>query len=477
MWPLGLLGAVAAAAAETMVAYTFGTTAGALAPAVAVLLAAIAWRPLLGVGAAILIVPLDFRQIPLGDLRFSPSELIFLATAASAAIHFVLARERVRLDPTHFAFAGLVAVAATGLFFAEDTVATGKIVLYWLAFLVICILVSRCSRAELERVLICVALTGGILGVVAMTGASEIELQHGGRLATNRAQAIFAHPNVLAFFLILSLGPALALTARAAPVRRILMVVCAVAAMGGLTLTLARGGIIGAAVSLIVLLAWPPFRRIAVPLLAILAIAVTFNFNSIQEAKEVTLVRERLSTITSPGGVQENTRFGIWRKSLPMVAERPWLGVGEGNYSKASPGFGLLDIGGLHYDHAHNTFLTIAIETGLIGLALFVLFLWSAARSALRALRARQSRMFPLALGMTAALCGLLVTSMGEYPPRTNAILGVVMVEIGGLIACARLVQAERSSAMTREPPEVPAVRPGPRYGRLPPGPPVREPV
>jgi O-antigen ligase len=463
-----------------MVAYRFGTTAGAVAAVVAILLPAIAWRPLLGVYAGILVVPLDFNQIPLGELNFSPSELIFLVTAASTAVHFVLARQPPALDAAHIAFAGLVAVAATGVFFAEDALTTGKITLYWLAFLLVCILVSRSSREELERVLACVAITGGILGVLAMTGASDIEVQAGGRLATNRAQAIFAHPNVLAFFLILSIGPALALAGRGARARRVLMVACAAAAIGGITLTLARGGIVGAAVSLVVLMAWPPFRRIAIPLLAVLAIAVTFNFNSIQDAKEVTLVRERLSTITTPGGVQENTRFGIWRRSLPMVGERPWLGVGEGNYSEASPGFGLLDIGGVHYDHAHNILLTIAIETGLLGLALFLLFLWAAARAALRALRAQRSPVFPLALGMTAALCGLLVTSIGEYPPRTNAILAVIMVEVGGLIACARLVRDDGASARAQEPPKRPAVGRGSGQNRLPPGPPgppVRRPV
>jgi putative inorganic carbon (HCO3(-)) transporter len=453
-----------------MVAYEFGTTAAVL-PLVAIVVAAIAWKPMIGVYAGILVVPIDFEQIPIWDLNFSPAELVFLVTAACAAVHSLAGGRRPPLDVTHLAFAGLIAVAATGLFFAQDTVATGKIVIYWLAFLVICVLVSNASRQELERLLVCIGVVGGILGVIAMTGSSEIEVQSGGRLATNRAQAIFAHPNVLAFFLILALAPSLALTGRGAQWRRLLMLASAGAIIGGLALTLARGGIVGASVSLVVLMAWPPFRRVAIPLLAVLATAVVFNFNSIQTAREVTLVRERLATITSPTEVQRNTRFGIWEKSLPMVGEQPWLGVGEGNYSEESPRFGLLDIGGLHYDHAHNVFLTVAIETGLIGLALFLTFLWGAARAAARALAARQPGTYPLALGITAALCGLLVTSLGEYPPRTNAILAVIMVQVGGLIACARLTRAEQEEPAEEPPPPRRELARGRRGRRLPPGP------
>jgi O-antigen ligase len=146
-----------------------------------------------------------------------------------------------------------------------------------------------------------------------------------------------------------------------------------------------------------------------------------------------------LSTVTSPGEVTQNSRFEIWEDSLPMVGASPWLGVGEGNYSEESPRFGLLDIGGLHYDHAHNLLLTIAIETGLVGLAFFVAFLWGTARAAGRALRGGRRDVYSLALGMTAALVGLFVTSFGEYPPRTNAILATTMIEVGLLVACARL--------------------------------------
>jgi O-antigen ligase len=203
-------------------------------------------------------------------------------------------------------------------------------------------------------------------------------------------------------------------------------------------------------------------------LLIALGMFAALNFNSLQNAQEVKIVSQRLSTLSSQQGVQENPRIRIWSKTFPMIANHPWLGVGEGNYPIWSPRYGLLDIGGLHYDHAHDLLLTIAAETGLIGMMLFLAFMWGVGRSAARALGARRRETYALALGMTAALLGLLVTSFAEYPPRTTVILATIMIEVGGLIACERWAREHPAEEPAPDGPELARARHRPLLGTAP---------
>lgn len=59
-------------------------------------------------------------------------------------------------------------------------------------------------------------------------------------------------------------------------------------------------------------------------------------------------------------------RLAHWQAALNMTRENPWLGVGMGNYEVAYPGYRLINwkepLG-----HAHNYYLNILAEAGLIG--------------------------------------------------------------------------------------------------------------
>lgn len=289
-----------------------------------------------------------------------------------------------------------------------------------------------------------IAVAGGVIGAIAFTGVGTQSVVRGGEVVTNRAKGTFADPNVLAFFLVVALAPAVALGTRGALVRRVVMLGCAVAIVLGLIFTLSRSGLIGAAVSLALLLTWAPFRRYALAGLAILVVVVALNFDAIQANPQVNVVKQRFSTLTSAQITRTNSRFEIWGKTPAMIADHPLLGVGAANYENASAGYGLLDVGALKYDHAHNVFLTIGAELGLLGLALFIAFCWNVARAGRRALAGRDPRIHAPALAVAAALGGLLVTSLAEYPPRTSSVLAAMMIEVGALLAYARFARTHQ---------------------------------
>lgn len=450
IWVIALLSALALALIQVPLAYLFSPLVAAALPPAAAIAAVIAWRPITGVYAAMLLVPLDLYQSKIGgDLRVSATEVTLLVTALAALGHVLLGRARRRaLHPAHLAFLGLVAVSAAGMYFATEADITARISLLWVAVAAISMLVASSSPVEVERALMAIAVAGGVIGAIAFAGVGTQAVTQGGEVISNRAKGTFADPNVLAFFLVVALAPAVALSNRGAIVRRVLMLSCAVAMVLGLVFTLSRSGLIGAAVSLALLLTWAPFRRYALAGLGILAVVVVLNFDAIQANPQVNVVKQRFSTLTSGQLTRTNTRLEIWRKTPAMIADHPLLGVGAGNYENVSARYGLLDVGALRYDHAHNVFLTIGAELGLLGLALFLAFCWSVVRAGRRALAARDPRVHAMALALAAALAGLLVTSLAEYPPRTSSVMAAMMIEVGALLAYERSARDQGSPTL-----------------------------
>jgi len=60
-------------------------------------------------------------------------------------------------------------------------------------------------------------------------------------------------------------------------------------------------------------------------------------------------------------------RLAHWQAALNMARANPWLGVGLGNYEAAYPQYRLINWG-FPLGHAHNYYLNILAEAGIIGL-------------------------------------------------------------------------------------------------------------
>jgi putative inorganic carbon (hco3(-)) transporter len=444
VWPGALLAVLGVAALQLLVAYRTSPVI-ALATVVGLAVAlAIAARPVLGVCAAFLAVPLEFLSLRVGgSFGLSASEALCILTAAAIAPRLVLDRTdglvRGRLLSVYSPYALLLALTALGIVVAEDTFVVIKILVMWSAFGAISLyLASRVSQREIIWVLACVAFAGGISGIVALSGLSNQEVIAGGTIVSNRAQAGFQHPAVLAFFLLLSFPPALVLGLRGPRGLRLPMLALATFAALGLVFSLTRGAIIGAFVALLVLMAWKTFRRAALVLILAAGLYCGFNANALQQSREVSVVGTRLSTIFNQQENRSNPRILIWKTAPRILADHPFLGIGQGNFASVSPHYGLYDVGSLPYNHAHDIFLNIAVELGVFGLGALVWFLVSVGRLAAATLRARARPTFPLGVGLTAALGGILASSLFDYPPRTNVIMAAIMVEVGALIALER---------------------------------------
>lgn len=63
-------------------------------------------------------------------------------------------------------------------------------------------------------------------------------------------------------------------------------------------------------------------------------------------------------------------RLAHWQAALNMSRAHPWLGVGLGNYEAAYPSYRLLNWD-MALGHAHNYYLNVLAETGIIGLVTY----------------------------------------------------------------------------------------------------------
>jgi len=98
-------------------------------------------------------------------------------------------------------------------------------------------------------------------------------------------------------------------------------------------------------------------------------------------------------------------RLWIWDTALNMVADRPLTGVGAGAFQAVYDHYSTIpgDIfrsGVTRAFHAHQLYVGLAAETGLIGLAAFCVLILLALRWYWRATPERRERAWPFALGL-----------------------------------------------------------------------------
>jgi putative inorganic carbon (HCO3(-)) transporter len=104
-------------------------------------------------------------------------------------------------------------------------------------------------------------------------------------------------------------------------------------------------------------------------------------------------------------------RLAHWEAALAMLADHPLLGVGIGNYVPVYPAYavpGWKDPLG----HAHNQYLNVAAETGLVGLAAYLFLVAAWAGHAWRAVRSLSGYAQGVSLGVLGVLGSLATHSL-----------------------------------------------------------------
>jgi putative inorganic carbon (HCO3(-)) transporter len=423
----------------------------------ALVLPAVLARPVLGLCLALITIPLSTEwSVGLGGLNLTLME----PAVALAAIAWLWrgARERsLRVWPCALLAAQLLVLAlfVTAALGAESLAPSLKDTLKWLELVVVFVLTLDQARdAGAARLLLVSLLAAAALE--ASYGAFQFVTGRGPEFFSigpfMRAFGHFNQPNPFAGYLATALPMALALAfLRRDPVARWARP-AAVLIGAGIVLSLSRGAWLGIAVACAVMLgaASPRTRRLLVPLPA--ALLLLFSLASLGVLPAV--IADRLSVVAEYFGpfdvrqadvTSENwaivERMAHWQAAWDMFRDHPWLGVGPGNYATVYDDYflpGWLEPLG----HAHNYYLNLAAETGIVGLAGYLLVLGLSFRAAVQGLAARTEFWRAVALGVLGTLVAVTLHSAFD-----NLFVHGVSVQIGVLLALGQVAADQRGAA------------------------------
>ena len=124
--------------------------------------------------------------------------------------------------------------------------------------------------------------------------------------------------------------------------------------------------------------------------------------------------------------------------SLRMWATDPIFGVGAGRYYGMSERFMGPSIQDLWRENAHNNFLQIGAELGVLGFLGFLGLLIAATRSVREALRTRAGPPEPLLVGASAGVAAYLVTCLAGHPLLTPQTAYPFWILTGVVVALAQ---------------------------------------
>jgi len=152
------------------------------------------------------------------------------------------------------------------------------------------------------------------------------------------------------------------------------------------------------------------------------------------------LLLERLEAVFElDAPTRMSGRLLIWGETLPMALDRPVTGFGLNTYAWVYPAYRRPPLSVLE-TNAHNEYLEMLVETGIVGAALCAWFLVLLLRSSRRRIRSATSRQERgLRVGALAAWVGILVYGLSDFPtiiPAINYALAVA----------AALATAERAT-------------------------------
>ncbi len=224
-----------------------------------------------------------------------------------------------------------------------------------------------------------------------------------------RLTATFSHPENLAIYLVSTCPVAVALAVRGP--RRWRGGLWLLVGLTSLVLlfTWARGGVIAFLTEMLVLAFM--LRRWAPAVLAALTAGVGFLIVPPSVEAWAATMPSLLYQLTEP------ERLMYWQAALNMVRAHPIIGVGVNTFVKAYPHY---RIAGDHFTeigpYAHNQYLHLAAELGLVGLSVF---LWLLARVLRRAVWRGAGRQDApvetiVGAGLVAGLIGYLITGCLE---------------------------------------------------------------
>jgi O-antigen ligase len=259
--------------------------------------------------------------------------------------------------------------------------------------------------------------------------------------------------------MIIPLPVALLVTGNVKEGKRILYGFAA-AVMGlAVVMSLSRGGSVGVVVELMLIAfisahlvqgRWAGFRSRLAQAGAVIAIAAAILVGIFWIGAEpvINRVADTIDEL-SRAELEPYSRYGMWKDTWAMFRANPVLGVGLGAYQAAYPIYASGN-GAYAVDYAHNDYLQLLADGGILGGVLAVWFILACFRAFSLALKSRDRLLTGLAIGSGASCFALLVHSLFDFNLQlpSNALLFLLHVAV---LSSAAAIVAQRAPEVVLE--------------------------
>jgi len=317
----------------------------------------------------------------------------------------------------------------------------GEVLLY--AFLFLAILSNLHRQEHIQWIMVVLVFLGmGIAGYAIYqfaTGSDQVWM-----FTTpykKRGTGTYISPNNLAGFLemVLPLALATVLVSRAKPVLKVFVGYAALVILGGLAVSLSRGGWLATGIAMLALFA--VLLRHRSYRLSAAALLVLFLIGGAVLIPKAGFLKKRVQEITAHDRLNDSARFDLWEPAYRLWQESPWWGIGPNHYDYRFRVY-RPQLEQQQPDRVHNDYLNTLTDWGVAGLALVlsavallgwgVMKTWSSVRGNSADLGGGKSNKFAVVLGASLGLVAILIHSFLDFNMHipANATVAITLMAI-----------------------------------------------
>lgn len=246
----------------------------------------------------------------------------------------------------------------------------------------------------------------------------------------SRSAATFDNPLILATFLIIT-TPFCAFSSVyfKHSKHRKLSRVCFAFSLLGILCTESRGAYIAIALSIATLLisSRKTFKKL-LPFMFVLAIGIPLTI----------ALRYKNNSSGNEFLASNNNRLAIWRVCADLFTEHPIIGMGAGTENIHQE---ILQRIGINRSHAHNLFLEIATEGGIIGVVLVIAIIVIFAKNLFKLFHLKNNAYRPYAVLYTSSIIGFITMSLYEHTLQSPKEMMVFFLFLGFAEATLRMAE------------------------------------
>jgi putative inorganic carbon (hco3(-)) transporter len=154
-------------------------------------------------------------------------------------------------------------------------------------------------------------------------------------------------------------------------------------------------------------------------------------------------LHDQLKRTSNLETLQKEHRVSLYMSAINIVKNYPITGAGLNTYAMVIPKYAIDDSDRNHY--AHNSYLQIAAETGIVGLMAFLWFLWAIFIKGMRHLRLlrscgmSKSDIYNLILGLMAGIVGFSVHAFFDTTFTAVMLAALFWIMLGAVVAVSNI--------------------------------------